>query len=338
MRWTQTLSVPTASLYSFSTRSDDGIRVSLDGSDVINNWTDHGSTTDLGSRALTVGDHPLVVEYYERGGGAVAQFSYALASCPAGQWLAQYYTGTALAGPVVGARCEASITNDWGLGGPTGVGVGVDNFSVRWSQTLSVPSAALYSFSTQSDDGIRVSLDGSDVINNWTDHGSTTDLGSQALAVGDHPLVVEYYERVGGAAGAVQLRRRIVSRRPVAGPVLHRHRPGRPGGRCPLRGEHHQRLGSGGPTGVGVGVDNFSVRWSQTLSVPTASLVLLQHPSDDGIRVSLDGSDVINNWTDHGPTTNLGSRVLTVGDHPLVVEFYENGGGAVAQFSYAAGS
>ena len=69
--------MPTAALYSFTTRSDDGIRVSVDGSYVINNWTDHGPTTDLGSQALTVGDHPLVVEYYERGGGAVAQFSYA---------------------------------------------------------------------------------------------------------------------------------------------------------------------------------------------------------------------------------------------------------------------
>ena len=249
MRWSQTLTVPTAAPYSFTTLSDDGIRVSVDGSYVINNWTDHAPTTDLGNQVLAVGDHPLVVEYYEQGGGAVAQFSYASSSrVPAGQWLAQYYDGTALAGPVVGARCEAEINNDWGGGAPAGIAVGPDNFSVRWTQTLTVPTAAPYSFTTQSDDGIRVSVDGSDVINNWTDHGPTTDLGGQALAVGDHPLVVEYYERGGGAVAqfsyAPSPRVRPANGWPSTTTEQHwRTRSSVPA----ARRKHHQRLGSGGP-------------------------------------------------------------------------------------------
>jgi len=75
--------------------------------------------------------------------------------CSAGQWLAQYFNGTTLAGPVVGTDCEPSINNNWGAGGPTNLGVGTDNFSVRWTQTLNVPSEALYTFTTLSDDGIR---------------------------------------------------------------------------------------------------------------------------------------------------------------------------------------
>jgi hypothetical protein len=46
---------------------------------------------------------------------------------------------------------------------------------------------------------------------------------------------------------------------------------------------------------------------------------------------------VINDWTDHSPTTDLGNTVLAVGDHPLVVEYYEHTGGAVAVFSSAPG-
>jgi hypothetical protein len=141
-----------------------------------------------------------VVEYYQHLGGAVAQFSYAaLTACPAGQWLAQYYNGTALAGPLVAARCEAAITYNWGTGSPAGIAVGPTNFSVRWSQTLTVPTANSYAFTTLSDDGIRVSVDGSWVINNWTDHPPTTDLGNTVLAAGAHPLVVEYYQHLGGA-------------------------------------------------------------------------------------------------------------------------------------------
>ena len=297
-------------------------------------------TASLAGSSTASGSYPLTITA-ANGVAPDATQSFSLTitplSCPAGQWLAQYYNGTALAGPVVGARCEASITNDWGAGGPTGVGVGVDNFSVRWSQTLSVPSAAVYSFSTRSDDGIRVSLDGSDVINNWTDHGPTTDLGSRALAVGDHPLVVGVLRARRRRRGAVQLRRRVscpagqwlaeyYTGTALAGPVV--------GARC--EASITNDWGAGGPTGVGVGVDSFSVRWSQTLSVPSAAVYSFTTRSDDGIRVSLDGSDVINNWTDHGPTTDLGSRALAVGDHPLVVEYYERDGGAVAQFSYAA--
>jgi hypothetical protein len=32
-------------------------------------------------------------------------------------------------------RREAAVDDDWGPGGPTGVGVGTDNFSVRWVKT-----------------------------------------------------------------------------------------------------------------------------------------------------------------------------------------------------------
>ena len=142
-----------------------------------------------------------MVEYYQHLGGAVAQFSYAAltTTCPAGQWLAQYYNGTALAGPLVAAQCEAAINYNWGTGSPAGIAVGPTNFSVRWSQTLTVPTAGTYSFTSLSDDGIRVSVDGSYVINDWTDHSPTTDVGTQVLAAGDHPIVVEYYQHLGGA-------------------------------------------------------------------------------------------------------------------------------------------
>ena len=165
---------------------------------MINDWADQAATTEVGTQALAIGNHSLVVEYYQHLGSAVAVFSYTApaVSCPAGQWLAQYYNGTALAGPVVASQCEAAINYNWGTGSPAGIAVGPTNFSVRWSQTLSVPTAGTYSFTTTSDDGIRVSVDGSYVINDWNDHAPTTDVGTQALAIGNHSLVVEYYQHL----------------------------------------------------------------------------------------------------------------------------------------------
>ncbi len=260
-------------------------------------------------------------------------------SCLPGQWLAQYYPNISLSGTPSGVRCEASINNDWGGGGPSGVGVGVDNFSVRWTQTLTVSTAGPYAFTTTSDDGIRVSVDGAYVINDWTDHAPTTDLASAALGVGDHPIVVEYYEHGGGAVAVFSATAAPTSCLP--GQWLAQYYPnislsGTPSGvRC--EASINNDWGGGGPSGVGVGVDNFSVRWTQTLTVSTAGPYAFTTTSDDGIRVSVDGAYVINDWTDHAPTTDLASAALGVGDHPIVVEYYEHGGGAVAVFSYSAG-
>jgi len=141
------------------------------------------------------------------------------------QWVAEYYTGTSLSGSPAGVRCDAQINNTWGSGGPTGVGVGTDNFSVRWSQTLSVPAAGPYVVSTTSDDGIRVSVDGSWVIDNWTDHGPTTNTASVTLSAGGPH----------GGGGVLRARRGghgdrqpdtagdVVPVGAVAGAVLHRH-------------------------------------------------------------------------------------------------------------------
>ena len=53
--------------------------------------------------------------------------------------------------------------------------------------------------------------------------------------------------------------------------------------------------------------------------------------SDDGIRVWVDGVLIINAWVDQGPTTYTAVRSITAGTHEVKVEYFENGGGAVAQ-------
>ena len=57
----------------FTARADDGIRVWVDGASVINAWRDQAPTTYQATVPLTAGTHEVRVEYYERGGGAVAE-------------------------------------------------------------------------------------------------------------------------------------------------------------------------------------------------------------------------------------------------------------------------
>src|SRR5690242_4163224 len=113
------------------------------------------------------------------------------AGCPAGQFLAEYFANPTLSGTPVRTACESTINYDWGTGGPAGLPT--DNFSVRWTGTFSFP-AGTTTFTATADDGIRVFVDGTSVIDAWRDQAATTYTGTRTLTAGQHAVKVEYYE------------------------------------------------------------------------------------------------------------------------------------------------
>ena len=121
---------------------------------------------------------------------------------------AQYFNdpGTgAHFGTLVLTRVDSTINFNWGTASPA-AGVKADNFSVRWSGTVEAPVSGSYRFSTVSDEGIRVWVNGQLVINNWTPHSTTTNTSATiALTAGTrYSLTVEYFERTGGATARLQ--------------------------------------------------------------------------------------------------------------------------------------
>ena len=59
------------------TRSDDGVRVYVDGEKVIDNWTDHAPTLDRAQVRLEAGRaHAIAVQYYQRRGGSVLELGW----------------------------------------------------------------------------------------------------------------------------------------------------------------------------------------------------------------------------------------------------------------------
>jgi glucose/arabinose dehydrogenase/PKD repeat protein len=338
VRWSGT-PVFAAGDWRFTTVSDDGIRLLVDGTPVIDNWTDHGPTTDTGTRTLTAGAHAVVVEYYEKGGGSEARASWTPVTtgpttCAPAELRAEYFTNKTLSGTPALVRCETAIDNDWGGGAPA-PGIPANDFSVRWSTTRSF-AGGVWTFTTRSDDGIRVRVDGDPVIDNWTDHGPTTDTGTATLTPGTHTVIVEYYEKNYGAEAraswelttpgsgcpAGQYAAEYFDNPTLAGaPVLTR---------CET--EIDNDWGDGIPA-PGLPANDFSVRWTAAPTF-TAGAWRFTTTSDDGIRLLVDGAPVIDNWTDHGPTTDTGTRTLTAGAHAVVVEYYEKGGGAEARASW----
>lgn len=121
-------------------------------------------------------------------------------TCP-NQYKAEYFNNRTLSGAPTFTQCENwPINQNWNIGGP-GNGVGNDNFSVRWTGTASI-NTGTYTFIAVADDGIRVWLDGSLIIDKWIDQAPTEYRVNRAVNSGNHSVKVEYYENSGGATAA----------------------------------------------------------------------------------------------------------------------------------------
>jgi len=118
--------------------------------------------------------------------------------CTANEWYAEYFANLDLTGAPVLTRCEANPPNyNWGNGSPA-ASLPVDAFSARWTGTPNF-SGGNVKFTTVSDDGVRLFVDGARIINNWTFHATTTNTAQRTLATGAHSVVMEYFEGGGGA-------------------------------------------------------------------------------------------------------------------------------------------
>jgi hypothetical protein len=199
-RWTGRFSFAGGSV-TFTARADDGVRLYLDGTLIIDGWRDQPATTYTATRTVTAGEHEVKVEYYERGGDAVIQVSWASGGggggCPAGQFLAQYFAGIALTPPAARTACETGISYGWGPGSPAGLPT--DSFSARWTGRFPFAAGA-HEFTVRADDGVRLFVDGTLVIDGWRDQPATTYTATRTLTAGEHEVKVEYYERGGDAS------------------------------------------------------------------------------------------------------------------------------------------
>ena len=79
-------------------------------------------------------------------------------------------------------------------------------------------------------------------------------------------------------------------------------------------------------------VDNFVCRWTAELNVPVTGTYKFYEASDDGARLFLNGVQVAAGWYDRGTTEDATAALeLVAGQrYLLVMEMYENGGGATA--------
>jgi hypothetical protein len=145
------------------------------------------------------------------GGGASAYSNVASAATPpapaTGDGLrATYYDNMNFTGATV-SRVDPVVDFNWGSGSPA-AGIGANTFSARWTGRVRAVEGGTYTFRAYSDDGVRLWVNGQQVINNWTNHAPTYNTGTITLAAGQtYDIRLEYYENTGGAVMRLQWRR-----------------------------------------------------------------------------------------------------------------------------------
>ena len=112
-------------------------------------------------------------------------------------WKMEVFRGKDLTGSPIGTRTVPQIDFRWGNGGPDGL---TDAFSVRWTGTLRVPQDGTYRLVANTDDGVRLWVDGKPLMNDWVDRGAALSEATIRLRANVAvPVVIEYYDTWGEA-------------------------------------------------------------------------------------------------------------------------------------------
>jgi len=113
-------------------------------------------------------------------------------------WTGQYFNNNSLAGNPVLTRTDAAINFNWGAGSPD-ASVPADNFSVRWTNNITLP-AGTYNFRAGAEDGIRVFIDGARLLDKVFVSGSFQTYNFTAtLGAGSHSFEVDFVAYTGAS-------------------------------------------------------------------------------------------------------------------------------------------
>lgn len=330
VRWTRTVNFSDG-VFRFHALVDDGLRIFIDDVLVLNEWRESSLREVTADAQLANGPHRVRVEYFEKNGVArVHVWWEELTPLTYPDWKGEYWNNRQFTGSPILVRNDYKIDFNWERRAPDNR-LPADDFSVRWSRSMTFEEGR-YSFHTLADDGVRLYLDGTLLIDEWRDGPARETSRETNLSAGKHTLRVDYYEHNGDA--------RIELWWKKVGPATfadwkgeywaNRYMSGKP---TIIRNDQQIDFNwkQGSPNND-LPTDNFSARWSRQLDLQ-AGIHRLYVQADDGIRVLVDGKLVIDQWRDgNGEQTYQKDLALSLGRHQIVVEYYEHLGNAKVKF------
>lgn len=330
VRWTGEVVAPTSGSYTFYTTSDDGVRLWVNGQLVIDNWTDHSATTDTSPPiSLVAGVHYAIrMEYYEHRGFAEAVLRWSgpgIAQQVIPQ--SQLYSADTTPPAVTGLSIPCGVTDQIVLSfsEPLDPASATNAANYVLSNGATVSSAALgpdQSTVTLATSNLTVGQAYTLTLNNIADQASPPNTIAANTQLGF--TVPDSTETSGGLLGTYYSQNGM-QRQYFTGATVTRIDP-----------TVDFNWGAGSPV-TGIGTDDFSVRWTGEVEAPATGTYTFYTTTDDGVRLYVNGTLVIDKWIDQSATEWASTPVSLVAGqrYTIRMDYYERAGDAVAQLRWS---
>ncbi len=239
VRWSGAVIAPVSGQYEFYTESDDGVRLWINNSLKIWDWSTHSVKSNRTIVTLEAGkSYPIKLEYFEASGRAVSRLLWKVpgqsktvipatnlrpasssttllpppsiitatplpivVQAPKSEGLVGSYFNMTNFTELAFTRVDSTINFDWGLFSPDLTKIGPDTYSIEWNGYVLAPADGEFTFSTVSDDGVRLWVNNVALIDDWQDHQASEKTGTIRLNVGKkYPIKLQYYDNAYNAS------------------------------------------------------------------------------------------------------------------------------------------
>ncbi len=312
IRWTGLIKPSYSETYTISTTSDDGIRVWIDGTAVINSWTKQSGTERTGNITLKAGQlYDIKVEYYENAGDANIRLmwqspSQTKATVPTSALYVN--TSAASSSKTLLAVEPTPVPTPAATPVPTPVATPAPTPAAT---PVSTPVATPAPTPAATPAPTPVATPAPTPEPASAPAPEPPSAPAPAAAPADNGLQAEYFSnmQLSGAPAVVRTDAML---------------------------DFNWRLGS---PDAAIGTDFFSVRWSGKIKPLYSETYQIYTTSDDGVRVWVNDTLVIDSWMKQSGTERTGSISLQAGQlYDIKVEYYENQGDAKARLMWESPS
>jgi hypothetical protein len=254
-------------------------------------------------------------------------------------------------------RIDPSINFTWPMGASSpmpGV-IPLENWSVIWTGMLTAPASDTYTFTTTSDDGIIVLIDGVQIVSDWTGHGPTIDQGSITLTAGPHAIEIRFYNGHFGATAVLSWESRTISRQVIPSQCFIATRPSAvigtgTGMLCTYYASTdfthpvHRRLETaiddgwtGESTVTELNEEAFSVRWQGAVQPAYSDLYCFCFDANGRAEIDIDGSPIVKSMEAASQVPYVGTAYLVAGRrYDLDVRYIHQGPQARAHLAWSS--
>ena len=325
IRWTGKVKPMYSELYTFTTVSDDGVRLWVNGKLLVDNWSPHPATWNTGTISLVAGQlYDIKLEYFQGGGGAQISLQW---NSPSQSLEVVPFNALSVGANVV----VVPPANK----GPVAVN------DIAWTMVGTLTSVNVLLNDTDSDGGpapLLITAISPPTRGTATLAGTRIEYQPAAGFSGVDSFTYTISDGDKTAIGSVSVT--VAAPDPTRWSGLKAEYFGKPD----LTNLVLTRLDSTvnfdwlqlAPA-TGLPVDGFSVRWSGTVTPRYTESYTFYATSDDGVRVWVNGALIADNWSDHAPAEVSGSINLTAGmPADIKMEYYESTGGAVSQLRWSS--